>query len=273
MATTTYMSLVLPTVSVTVGPVYATQQNTAMDVIDAHDHTTGKGVQIPTSGLNINANLQFNSNAAIELSFLGLETQGSAPSTVKSIYVDATNDLYYKNGSGTLVQITSGSAVASSGSGVITYAAITSTPYSVTTGDAQKVLGVNTSTAKTLNLPSASNVMFFQVKDVTGSAATNNITINPNGADTIEGISSLVINETYAARSLMSDGVSKYLYVFGTPLITPPFRSFLYIKYSSCNRDFFSLFSIFAAYILFVFLFCAIYTLPNAPDPISSNKK
>ncbi len=209
MATTQYMSLNLPIVSVTVGPTYATQQNTAMDVIDAHDHTTGKGVQVPTAGLNINANLQFNSFAAIELSYLGLETQVSAPSTILTVYVKG-GDLYYKNSSGTEVQVTNGSSVASSGSGVITYKDVTTSPYSVITGDAQKVLGVNTSTAKTLNLPAASNVMFVQIKDVTGSAATNNITLTPSGADTIEGVASFAINENYAARSLVSDGVSKW---------------------------------------------------------------
>ena len=205
------MGLNLPTVQVTTGPTYATLNNTAFETIDTHDHTSGKGVQIPTSGLNINADLEFNSNAALELTHVGLESQGSAPSTNLSVYVDASNDLYYKNASGTSVQLTSGSTIASTGSGVITYSEITSTPYSVTTGDAQKILGVNTTTAKTLNLPAATNVMWFGIKDINAQADTNNITVSPNGSDTIEGVNAnYTINEEYASRMLISDGVSAW---------------------------------------------------------------
>lgn len=207
--TTQYMELVLPTASETPGPTYAILNTTAFDTIDSHDHTSGKGVQVPTAGININANLDFNGYAALSLDYIELEA-GSTPSATLTIYVDASNDLYYKNGAGTSVQITNGAALAAAGSGVITFSSITTSPYSVVTGDAQKVLGVNTSTAKTLNLPAASNVMFIQIKDVTGSAATNNITITPDGADTIDGSASLTINENFAARSLMSDGTTKW---------------------------------------------------------------
>lgn len=203
------MSLSLPTVSVTAGPTYATLLNTAFETIDEHDHTSGKGVKVPTAGININATLEFNSNAATELTYVGLESQGSAPSDNLSVYVNSSNDLYYKNSSGTSVQITDGSNLAAVGSGVITYSAVSSSPYSVVTGDAQKVLGVDTSTAKTLNLPAATNVMWVNIKDVTGSAASNNITVSPNGSDTIEGVNGdWTINETYAGITLMSDGTA-----------------------------------------------------------------
>ena len=213
---TTNMSLNLPVVGTTVGPTYATLNNTAFETVDSHDHTSGKGVQVPTSGLNINADLEFNSNAATELTFIGLESQGSAPSTNLSVYVDGSNDLYYKNNSGTSVQLTNGSSIAASGSGVITYSEITTSPYSVVTGDAQKVLGVNTTTAKTLNLPAATNVMAFWVKDINGQADSNNITITPNGSDTIDGGAggaSLTMNEEYSSRMLISDGVSAWYVV------------------------------------------------------------
>jgi hypothetical protein len=208
------MNLSLPTVGATAGPTYATLLNTAFEDVDAHDHTSGKGVQVPTSGLNINADLEFNSNAALELTFVGLESQGSAPSTNLSVYVDSSNDLYYKNSSGTSVQLTNGSVIAASGSGVITYSSITTSPYSVLTSDAQKILGVNTSTAKTLNLPAATNVMWVGIKDVTGSADSNNITIAPNGADTIEGVAgNYTMDETYSSRMLISDGVSAWFII------------------------------------------------------------
>jgi hypothetical protein len=208
------MNLNLPTVGVTAGPTYATLNNTAFETIDTHDHTTGKGVQVPTAGININADLEFNSNAAKELSFVGLESQGSAPSTNLSVYVDGSNDLYYKNSSGTSVQLTNGSSIAAVGSGVVTYSAPSSFPYSVVTGDAQKILGIDTSTAKTLNLPAATNVMWFGVKDITGSAATNNISVAPNGSDTIEGVNATyALNEDRSCRMLISDGTSAWYVV------------------------------------------------------------
>ena len=57
---TTYMNLNLPTPTITLGPAWATQINTAIESIDSHDHTDNKGALIPTSALNINANLDFN---------------------------------------------------------------------------------------------------------------------------------------------------------------------------------------------------------------------
>ncbi len=207
------MVLDLPVVSTTPGPTYATLLNAAMEDIDAHDHTSGKGVQVPSAGLNINADLTFNSNAATSLTFLGLEAQDSAPSTNLSVYVDNSNDLYYKNSSGTSVQLTTGGTIASAGSGIITYSLIATYPYSVVVGDAQKVLGIDTSAARTLNLPAAVNAMWFKVKDVIGTASTYNITVSPNGSDTIDTAASHVINENFASRVFISDGVSKWFVV------------------------------------------------------------
>lgn len=54
------MGLTVPVPGVTPGPTYATEISNDLILIDAHDHTTGKGVKVPTAGLNINANLSFN---------------------------------------------------------------------------------------------------------------------------------------------------------------------------------------------------------------------
>jgi hypothetical protein len=64
--TTTYMGLTIPQYNSTPdGPnatsgTYPNEVQTDLTLIDAHDHTTGKGVKIPTAGININANLSFN---------------------------------------------------------------------------------------------------------------------------------------------------------------------------------------------------------------------
>lgn len=54
------MGLTVPTPGVTPGPTYATNISNDLVIIDAHNHTPGNGVLVPTAGLNINANLPFN---------------------------------------------------------------------------------------------------------------------------------------------------------------------------------------------------------------------
>ena len=207
------MNLNLPSVGVTTGPTYATQLNQAFTDIDTHDHTSGKGVQVPTAGININADLAFNSYGITSLKFLGLVTQATAPTTNKSVYVNNSNDLYYKNSSGVSVQITNGSVLNNATAGFITYKSIGAYPYTAVVGDAQKILGVDTSTTRTINLPSAANNMWLGIKDITGSANTNNITVDADGSDLIDGLGTHTIDEDSASRILVSDGVSKWFVV------------------------------------------------------------
>lgn len=65
---------------------------------------------------------------------------------------------------------------------------------------------INTSTAKTITLPTASTVSYqeFIFKDDTGSAATNNITISGS----IEGAGSATISTNYGTLKLVSNGTS-----------------------------------------------------------------
>lgn len=71
----------------------------------------------------------------------------------------------------------------------------------------------STAAARTITLPLANTVTAgFQltVKDESGGALTNNITIARAGADTIDGATSNVINLNYGSRTVYSDGVSKW---------------------------------------------------------------
>lgn len=96
-------------------------------------------------------------------------------------------------------------AITGSSTGVglrLKYSSITTTPF--TPALSEYVLGVTTtSTAITINLPpplitDVGRVLL--IKDVTNNASVNNITITPNGTDTIDGVNaSIVLNSNNAA--------------------------------------------------------------------------
>lgn len=88
---------------------------------------------------------------------------------------------------------------------------VTTTPRSVLSG---KTYLVNTSTAKTLNLPAAAANAWFMVKDVSGSSETNPITIHPVSSETIDGASgdlSLIAN--YGQWGFMCDGTNWFSFI------------------------------------------------------------
>jgi hypothetical protein len=104
------MNLTLPTVSQTPGPSWANQINSDLTVIDSHNHTTGNGVAITTAALDIDDDLSFGQNAALNLSSIGLVNQASTPNSLR-LYVTG-NDLWYSYDGITPVQITTGGSIA-----------------------------------------------------------------------------------------------------------------------------------------------------------------
>jgi microcystin-dependent protein len=114
---TTYMNLTLPVPSVSPGPAWATTVNTAIETVDSHDHTSGKGTPVPVAGLDIDANLDIQEHKLLNVKSVNLESQASVmvASNVQAIY-SVAGDLYYNNSSGTPVQLTSGSSITSASS-------------------------------------------------------------------------------------------------------------------------------------------------------------
>lgn len=73
-------------------------------------------MQISPAGININADLEFNANDATELRTVAFDSSASATSSAdRRCFYEDGGDIYWRNASGTAVQITSGTAV---GSGV-----------------------------------------------------------------------------------------------------------------------------------------------------------
>jgi len=72
----------------------------------------------------------------------------------------------------------------------------TTTPVSVVAGtDFAVVIDLTVPGASAVNLPAGVDGQIFIIVDGKGDAATNNITINPNGAETIGGSASIVMNK------------------------------------------------------------------------------
>lgn len=216
MAITNFMNLDLPVVSTTLGPEYAAKNNAAFESIDTHDHSSGKGVQIPVAGLNINADLSFGSNRASDLLSTKYTSQVAAlsgASNVNSVSV-AGGNLYYTNSSGTAIQLTSGGSIVS------TPATFSTLEYTALAGnltinpvDTFVFIAVDTSAGRTIDLPLANSVSqgrVYAIKDATGSANANPIVVQRQGSDVIDGETSISLDSGYGATWFISDGVSAW---------------------------------------------------------------
>lgn len=215
---TTFLNLDLPVVLTTIGPDWATKVNEAFEVIDEHDHSDGKGVQIKSAGININADLSFNDYRLTDVKSVKLQEDLSATLTgaanAGSIY-QYNNNLYFTNGSGTAIQLTSGGSIVSSPGGISTF------PYStlnanltINSSDTFVYLAVDTSAIRTITLPAASAVSegrVYIVKDATGSAKANPIAIAPAGSDTIDGAASFSADSVYGTYYIVSNGLDGWL--------------------------------------------------------------
>ena len=122
MTITSEMLLDLPEVGSTLGPEWAEKLNAALEAIDTHSHVANEGVPVPTAGLNINADLQFNGFSATELNASKFNTlSGTAPT--QSVYVSG-GELFYRDINDDDVQITVNGAVSGSVgniTGMVTY--------------------------------------------------------------------------------------------------------------------------------------------------------
>lgn len=82
-------------------------------LLDEHDHTSGKGLRIVSSALNINADVTFNSLwAPTSLHRVSFASIAALSSNNKSLFVSsADNELYWRSNAGNNVKLTSGSAL------------------------------------------------------------------------------------------------------------------------------------------------------------------
>ena len=211
----TYLNLTLPDVGSTLGSTWATVLNNAFIDLDDHDHST-QGKSIPSAGLNINADVEFNGYSATELKYTVFEDQGSASTTSRSIYSKG-NDLYWRNTS-TAVQITKDGAVKGDFGYFNYYTTGTGSTHTIAASSANSFInaaGTGTTTVG-ITLPSASAVgagRFYAFKDGGGAAGTRAVTITAAGTDTIDGGTAggnFTISTNYGHAIVVCDGSSKW---------------------------------------------------------------
>ena len=216
MSVTNFMNMELPGVLVTLGPEYAEQVNEALTLNDAHDHTSGKGKKVPTAGLDINANLNFAGFKPYNLKSVQFSNQSptlTGASNALSAFT-YTGDLWFTNGSGNAVQITSGGALLAV-PGAVETLETTSITSNLLIGPSDTFVAILTDTAapRTVTLPLASAVSagrIYAIKDSTGTANTNAITIARQGSDVIDGETSQTISSNYGCVWVISNGATAW---------------------------------------------------------------
>ena len=164
--TTPNMGLQQPTIGVDSGLAWETDLNANSSILDLHNHTPGNGTQIPPAGLNINSALTFNNQQATNLQAVVFTAQATL-ATLSALYEVGPN-LYYNDGSGNVIQITSGGTVNATSSGI--------TSGTATASFVSSVLTVNFASNTPANIKGGSLLLG------NNSAGSNYLTLSPPNA-------------------------------------------------------------------------------------------
>lgn len=187
----TNMSMPVPIVGVETGPQWATDINSCLTILDAHNHTTGYGVQIPPGGLNINSDLTIQSNNIIALRSTRFTAQGSPlalGTDLGCLYVSGV-DLYYNDENGNQVRITQGGNVAGSTGSISGLSSPASASYSsgsttfVWQSAANTSAYMDCSSILIRNLTASSKALTLQAP--AAMAANYSLTLPPSVASTL----------------------------------------------------------------------------------------
>lgn len=131
---------------------------------------------------------------------------------------DVASGVWSSNGSGVQsiallvnANVSASAAIAATKLAVLAAGSIVSVSTNVTLTN-QAVHLVDTSAARSLTVPSPSTSSFFVVKDSTGSADSNNITIVRAGSEKIETVAaSYVLNSALGSWTFVSNGTDWFI--------------------------------------------------------------
>src|ERR1700690_1464771 len=123
------MGLQIPVVG-DAGTGYATNISNALGTIDSHNHTSGKGVQIPTAGLNISADLGFGGFQATAIAAAVFnQLANTTTNLTNQAFTNVLGRPYWRDNSGTIKQVTlAGDALSALSSLTLTAIAAPGTP-------------------------------------------------------------------------------------------------------------------------------------------------
>lgn len=181
--TTPNMGLVKPDVLSTPAPTWASLLNAVFDAIDSHDHSSGEGVKITPSGMNISSDLSIGSNNLTSIRttrFTNLTSWSPTASDLACFYV-LNNEIYFRDGVGNNVKITNnGSLNISISSLVVTDLNLVIQNASDTTKQFLfSAAAISTGTTRTYTMPNANVTL---VGD-TNSQGVSNKTFTGNDFD------------------------------------------------------------------------------------------
>jgi hypothetical protein len=209
------MNLQIPIPGTTSGPLYATDISNDLSTISDHTHTgasANDGNQLTPASLNINSDLNINSNNITSLRSARFNSQSgtlSGVSDINCLYVDS-GDLYYNNSAGTAVKVTSGSLVYATSTNNYPSVA-TSINYTITSSETTIMVNVDCHLAAvTVTLPTTGSVgtgRFYIVKDRLGASASSGaITVKAAGSELIDGQNTYIIADGYGAATFVNTG-------------------------------------------------------------------
>lgn len=113
MTTLPNMSLILPTRGAPGAGIWHDALDAALGLIDAHDHSPGKGLRINSDAISIDADLTFSSlYAPTNLHRISFASITALSSNNKSLFVSsADQELYWRSNAGANVKLTSGASL------------------------------------------------------------------------------------------------------------------------------------------------------------------
>jgi hypothetical protein len=228
---TTYMNLTLPAVGTTLGPTWATLLNEAIEKIDTHNHTSGKGAPLSFSAMVVNSDMDFTPSTLSysvtrlkKIDFIPNSSWSDFSDFASSVYVDSSGNLHYVNSTKTDIQLTSGSAINvnvsardSTAYGVYTGTPISS-PYQARLVDEYSYFKIASGGAFTFTLPwndssggdpiASTDVGRFIVVKGPADAYSNNVTVDIESAaytagDRVNNAASFTIDSNNAAYTFV----------------------------------------------------------------------
>lgn len=139
-------------------------------------------------------------------------TSIAAPVQGMQAYDQNTNTLSFYTGSG-WINLDGGGG----GGSVIQRTEVNTATYTILASDYIVAVRYTTTGACTLTLPLLSGLtenVIYIIKDEGNNAATNNITVNPSGADTIQNETSMTLTLDSQSMSIYSDRTNNEWFVF-----------------------------------------------------------